>query len=134
MAPAFHVDPHARVTRAELLSIPGVDSLLIEHLEAFGLITARAQGQHAAYDGAARTICELAARFRDLGIEVRHLRAWKTAAERESSLFEQRVSPLLRQRNPQAREQSAALVDELASLGGKLRGILIAQALGPYHT
>jgi hypothetical protein len=37
--------------------------------------------------------------------------------------------PLLRQRNPQAREAAAHAVDELSELGGELRAALLRAAL-----
>lgn len=123
-----------QLARAELLGAAGIDAALLEQLESYGLVTPRSVGQQVVYDATARQICELAGRFQALGIEVRHLRAWKTSAEREASLFEQRILPLLRQRNPQAREHSAAIVDELATLGANLRHVLVTQALQQYLT
>jgi hypothetical protein len=60
-----------------------------------------------------------------LGIDVRHLRAWKTSADREVSLFEQRILPYLRQRNPAAREEALQMLAEFMELGGELRSALI---------
>ena len=54
-----------------------------------------------------------------MGVEGRHLRAWRQAAEREASLFEQMILPLLRQRNPQARQQAVATLTTLSALGGR---------------
>jgi hypothetical protein len=62
-------------------------------------------------------------------VEARHLRAYKGAAEREAGLVQQVIMPLLRQRNPQAREAAAQAVDELSELGGELRAALLRAAL-----
>jgi hypothetical protein len=105
---------------------------VLGELESYGLVTPRALGAQVVYESTACTIAELAARFVAQGIEVRHLKAWKTAAEREASLFEQRILPLLRQRNPQAREQSVAILEDLLQLGGRLRSAMVEQALRPY--
>ena len=70
-----------------------------------------------------------AAGFARHGVEARHLRAWRNAADREAGLFEQVIMPLLRQRNPEARRQAAATLTELATLGGDLRKALIDQAV-----
>ena len=56
------------------------------------------------------------------GVEARHLRMYKVAAEREAGVFEQLVMPLLKQRNPAARAQATDRLDELAVLGGRPAG------------
>ncbi len=66
------------------------------------------------------------------GVEGRHLRAWRQAAEREASLFEQMILPLLRQRNPQARQQAVTTLEALSSLGGELRSAIVRSALSQY--
>lgn len=124
--------PAGHLSRPELLSAAGIDGKLLDDLESYGLVSARSIGQQVVYDGAARQICEIAGAFQLLGIEVRHLRAWKSSAEREASLFEQRILPLLRQRNPSAREQSTALLEQMAALGANLRHALVTQALRQY--
>lgn len=131
-APAPPAPTPGQFSRHELLGATGIDGKLLDELESYGLVTSRSIGQQAVYDGVARQICEIAGAFNALGIEVRHLRTWKTSAERESGLFEQRILPLLRQRNPAAREQSAALLTEMATLGANLRHVLITQALRQY--
>jgi hypothetical protein len=60
-----------------------------------------------------------------MGIDIRHLRAWKTSAERELSLFEQRILPLLRQRNPAARDEAIEMLAEFMELGTQLRESLL---------
>jgi hypothetical protein len=57
------------------------------------------------------------------------MRAWKQSAEREAALFEQLVLPLLRQRNPQSRQQATVTLTELSDLGAQMRSLLLAQAL-----
>ena len=74
-------------------------------------------------------IVRAAAGFLARGIDPRHLRGWRQSAEREASLFEQRILPLLRQRNPQARQDAVTLLHELADLGSELRAAIIASAL-----
>ncbi len=64
----------------------------------------------------AQTVAEMA-RF---GIEPRHLRSFKAAADREVGLVEQVVTPLVRQRNPEARARAEEVVRELAALSVRL--------------
>jgi hypothetical protein len=53
----------------------------------------------------------------------------KRAAERQASLFGQVVGPLLRQRNPAARERAQGDLDELARLGGALHDAFLRAIL-----
>ncbi len=117
------------LSRDDVVALTGVDSDILDQLEQFGLVTVRRVAQQARYDAAACTVAELAARFARLGIEVRHLRAWRVAADREVGLFEQRVLPLLRQRNPQARLEVAGLLEELVSLSDRLHMSLVGDAV-----
>jgi len=48
------------------------------------------------------------------------------------ALFEQRIIPFLRQRNPAAREQAMELLNDLIELGEQLRASLMAAAAKPY--
>ncbi len=74
-----------------------------------------------------------AARFARHGVEPRHLRIWRNAAEREADLFQQVVIPLLRQRNPQARQQALDTLEELAATGATLRAALVDRAVRDIH-
>ena len=51
------------------------------------------------------------------GVEARHLRMYRTFAEREAVLFGQVLLPYVRQRNPEARARLQDELGELASLG-----------------
>jgi DNA-binding transcriptional MerR regulator len=120
------------LTRAELLEQSGVDGATLDELESYGLVTPRVLGQQIVYEPQSSIVAEVAAAFVALGIEVRHLKSWRTSAEREAGLFEQRIAPLLRQRNPQAREQSIEILDQLVLLGGRMRAAMVEQALRQY--
>ena len=74
-------------------------------------------------------VARTAAGFVRFGIEARHLRMYKVAAEREAGFMEQVVMPLLKQRNPTARQQAADNLGELAGLGEQLRSALLRGAL-----
>jgi hypothetical protein len=62
-------------------------------------------------------------------VEARHLRLHKHAAEREAGFIEQIVLPLLKQRNPEARQRAEAAVTELSVLGQGLREVLLRSRL-----
>jgi hypothetical protein len=73
----------------------------------------------------ARTAGELAA----FGIEPRHLRAFRSAADREAGLVEQVVSPLRRQRGPEASARAEEVTREVSQLCVRLHATLVKSAL-----
>lgn len=127
--PSDSIGRPATYQRDELLSISGLTTETLRDLESFGLLSSRQVGQQQMFDEHDLAIAEVARAFHDAGVDVRHLKAWKTSAEREAGLFEQRVLPVLRRRSPESRIESNDLLDELSDLGGRLRAILVARAL-----
>ena len=120
------------VSHEDLIESSGLSDAEIRSLEQFGLIAARQVGGDKFYEAAARDIAVLAKGFLDLGIDIRHLKSWRLAAEKEAALFEQRLMPLLRQKNPDARAQSADILGSLVGLAGDLRRVLVQQAVGQF--
>ena len=127
--PSDSIGRPATYQRDEILSISGLHVDTLRELETFGLLSSRQVGQQQMYDEHDLAIAEVARGFHDAGLDVRHLKAWKTAAEREAGLFEPRVLPVLRRRSPESRTESNALLDDLSELGGRLRAILVARSL-----
>ncbi|MCU1452964.1 MAG: putative MerR family transcriptional regulator [Acidimicrobiales bacterium] len=117
------------LTAAELAVAAGIDEPTLRELERYGLIQGRPMGTDTFYDGDALVIAQRSATFLQHGIEARHLRMFKVSAEREAGFLEQVVMPLLKQRNPAAREQAVALLGELAGLGQELRAALLRSNL-----
>jgi hypothetical protein len=102
----------------------------VSELEQFGLISTHAVVAGTPYFGAsALAVTKVAAELARHGVEVRHMRIWRNAADRESDLYQQIVLPLLRQRNPQSRRQATETLAELARLGGELRRALVERAV-----
>src|SRR5690606_13786592 len=97
---AAHLLPGVLIDRRELCTMAAVTDAELDQLESFGLISA---GQGGLYDDDAVEIARPAAEFLRAGVDTRHLRSFRTAAEREASLYEQLVTPRYRQRNPEAR-------------------------------
>jgi DNA-binding transcriptional MerR regulator len=117
-----------RLSREELVEAAGVDAALLDTLEQFGLVTARPGGY---YDGDALVIAKTVADMSRFGLEPRHLRAFRAAADREVGLVEQVVAPLVRQRNPEARGRAEEVARELAALSVKLHAMLVKSGLRP---
>lgn len=122
---------HALLSREELLESAGIDEDFLSSLEQFGLIVATTTGATSSYDHDAVEIASAAARYAALGLEARHLRMYKVAAEREAGMIEQLIIPLVRQRNPEAAKQAIERCDELAELGSQLHQTLLRRYLGP---
>ncbi|MDI9889041.1 MerR family transcriptional regulator [Streptomyces sp. HNM0645] len=117
----------ARVGRAELLAAAEVTEAELDEWESYGLITPSAES---AYDAESVTVAKLIADLGRFGLEPRHLRAMKAAADREAGLVEQVVAPLRRHRNPQTRAHAEATAKELAALSVRLHSALVQTALG----
>ncbi|MFG2001805.1 MerR family transcriptional regulator [Spirillospora sp. NPDC048911] len=118
-------EPAVRLTRRQLLDGAGIDEELLAGLEEYGLVTRT--GRH--YDGEALTIARAAAALGAFGVEVRNLRALKSAADRQVGLIEQVIAPLLRRRGPGAHEQAAGTAREIAELSVRLHAALLATGL-----
>ena len=113
----------------ELVRAAGVEVETVRDLERYGLISARVIGGTAYYGPDAAVIANLAGAFARHGVEARHLRAYKSAAEREAGMVQQVIMPLIKQRNPQARRAAGEAAEELSQLGGELRAALLRSAL-----
>ena len=121
----LHADKTESIPRDQLLQQFEIDAAFLKELESAGLISGHEVGDTTFFDASSIAIAKSASRFQELGIDVRHLRAWKASADREVSLFEQRILPYLRQRNPAAREEALQMLAEFMELGGELRSALI---------
>ncbi|MFJ9909122.1 MerR family transcriptional regulator [Streptomyces sp. NPDC101152] len=117
----------ARIGRAELLAAVGIGEQELAEWESYGLLAPLPDG---AYDAEAVTVASLVLELGRFGIEPRHLRAMKAAADREAGLVDQVVAPLKRHRNPQTRAHAEARTKELASLTVRLHAALVQTALG----
>ena len=125
---AFRPEPaEIRLTRDELLAESGLEPDQLDQLEQYGLLPRRGTGGH--YDGDALVVATTVAQMARYGIEARHLRAYRTAADREIGLFEQVVTPLVRQRSPEARGRADEAVRELAALSVRLHAVLVKTGL-----
>jgi DNA-binding transcriptional MerR regulator len=120
------------LTLDELASASVLRPQQLRELEQFGLIEGRSVGAEVFYDGDALVVAQKAAGFLRHGIEARHLRMFKVAAEREAGFLEQVVMPMMKQRNPDARHKAVATLGELAALGQSLRAALLRNALRDY--
>ena len=120
------------LTIAELAHASGLEVSAIQELERYGLVAGRSVAGQTYYDEEALVVARHAAGFARHGVEARHLRMFKTAAEREAALYEQVILPLVKQRNPTARRQSVEALEDLARLGEGMRAAFVRAGLRQY--
>jgi bifunctional DNase/RNase/DNA-binding transcriptional MerR regulator len=115
----------ADMTRRQLLDAAEISEAELTELEDYGLV--RRVGRQ--YAGDALAVARALAALRQYGVQARHLRAVKAAAEREANLVEQVVAPQLRQRGPGARDAAARTAWQIADLTLRLHATLVESAL-----
>lgn len=116
--------PSRRYTLDELLERTGASPALVRDLGDYGLIDA-SDG----FDEVSVEVVQSAAELAQYGVEPRHLRMFRTAAEREASLLEQLLSTGLRSRNPERRAEAFNALEELAGLVSHMRHLLLVTEL-----
>ncbi len=111
-----------RLSKEELLNTAGLRPAQLSELEQYGLIAQRAGGF---YDDDALAIAKVVAEMARFGIEGRHLRSFKSAADREVGLFGQVAGPMAKQRSGDGRARAEETVRELAALSVRLHAALV---------
>jgi DNA-binding transcriptional MerR regulator len=115
--------PPVAMTRSELLEAAGAPEELLAELEDYGLIR-RARS----YGTRPLSVLRSAVRLREYGVQPRHLRVIKAAADRETALVEQAVAPLSRQKG--SREPALQAARDLAGHIASIHAILVEDGLG----
>ncbi len=115
----------------EFCDAVGMEPGKVRELRAFGII-GDPDDESAPFDADDLLAARAAKELLQLGLEPRHLRMYRQFVDREIALFEQLATPLLRQRNPEARRQAARQLEKLASLTGRMKRALLSSALRQY--
>lgn len=115
-----------RLDRAGLLARSGLGEATLAEVERMGLISPHPAGW---YDAEALLIARAVAGLMAYGLEPRHLRAFRSAADREVGLFAQLVAPLVRPNDPVARARASETARELAGLAQQLHAALVRVGL-----
>jgi DNA-binding transcriptional MerR regulator len=108
----------------ELCERAGVAPSLARELEEFGLLAPRNDNGTKLYGERDVDVAATCAKLARYGISARHLRTFRTAADREAGLLEQIVSPALRSRNPERRQAGLDELQSLAELAQELSQLL----------
>jgi DNA-binding transcriptional MerR regulator len=107
-------DSEGELDLADLCDRAGIDSKLARELEDFGLLQPRVAGGERYYTETDAEIAATCGQLASYGIAPRHLRTFRTSADREAGLLEALIAPALRSRNPQRKKQGA---EDLQTLG-----------------
>ena len=115
-----------RLSREDLLERSGVGQDLITELRKAGVITT---GPGGFFDEHAVVIAQCAAALAEYGVEPRHLRAFRSAADRQSDLIAQIAGPVGKAGTTGARDRADDLAREVAALAITLHTSLIKSAV-----
>ena len=116
-----------RISRRELVKTAEITEEILDQLESYGLVRPRTGSKH--YDADALVIAKVAGELSAYGLEPRHLRQFKTAADREVGLVEQVVTPIRHSREEGAEGRAAQTIDEMAVLSVRLHAALVKSGL-----
>jgi DNA-binding transcriptional MerR regulator len=112
-----------RLSREDLLARSGVDDELLSALVKAGVITT---GPGGFFDDHAVVIVQCARALADYGVEPRHLRAFRSAADRQSDLIAQIAGPVVK---AGSRDRADDIAREVAALAITLHTSLIKSAV-----
>jgi DNA-binding transcriptional MerR regulator len=115
-----------RLSREDLLDRSAVDDDLLSALLKAGVITT---GPGGFFDEHAVVILQCARALSEYGVEPRHLRAFRSAADRQSDLIAQIAGPLVKADKAGARDRADDLAREVAALAITLHTSLIKSAV-----
>ncbi len=122
-------DREEEIELAELCERGAVAPEFVRELEEYGLLTPRLEGGEKLYRESEADIAATCARIARYGIDARHLRAFRTAAGRQSALLEQLVAPALRSRHPERRKTALNDLETLAAVARELHHLLFLRDL-----
>lgn len=114
---------------ADLARLAGLSAPQLDQLLRFGLIEPREESDGSSFSRDELQVAKAAATFLQHGIEARHLKAWRVAAEREAGMLEQIVMPMSRKGSGQASERAREVADELVEMGNVIREAIIVKSL-----
>jgi DNA-binding transcriptional MerR regulator len=115
-----------RLSREDLLARSAVDEELLTALVKAGVIKT---GPAGFFDEHSVVIAQCARALAEYGVEPRHLRAFRSAADRQSDLIAQIAGPVVKAGKAGARDRADDLAREVASLAITLHTSLIKSAV-----
>ncbi len=116
----------------EITAETGAKLSEIAEMRDYGLIVGEELFGETVYSAEEMELVRIILRFRSFGIGARHLKLYKTSAERECGFLEQVVNPIFRKRNPVANEQARQTLTELRDLGASMRNYFLSRELNKF--
>lgn len=121
--------PEAGVELETLCERAGVDAAFVRELEEFGLVQTHAEDGRKLFPERDVDVAAACFRLSRFGVAPRHLRSFRTGADREAGLLEQIVAPALRSQNPERRHAGVEELEALAALSQELSHLLFWRAV-----
>jgi len=118
-------EPEEQLDLDELCERAEIAPELVRELEDFGLLEPRLAGRTRLYSEGDVDVAATCARLARYGIAARHLRAFRTSADREAALIEAVLAPALRSRNPERRRGALEDLQTLGELAQELSQLLL---------
>ncbi len=106
-----------------------IDADLVRDLEEYGLIAPSTRGGERFYSEADVDIAHACGRLAATGMDARHLRTFRTSADRAAGLLEQVAMPALRSRSPERHQEGLQQLRSLGEAAQELTDILLWKAL-----
>ena len=117
------------MTLEELAATLGVVADVVARLEHHGLVVAQSAGRTSVYDESALLAARLAVRLLSLGLDVRHLRMYLIAAQREAGVLEQLLMARVASGDSTSRESAQHDLEEVVEAGSRLHHLLLRRSL-----
>ena len=126
---AYFASSGVAMSADELARAAGTTIALVRSLVQHNVLASHGAGSSPEFDEDDLAVARAAHRLVGHGLEARHLRGIRLAANRQADLFAQLVGPLLRHRSPDNRRQAAAILADCAQASADLQDALVRSQL-----
>ena len=127
--PAVLGEREEEIGADELCRRAGVTRDLVRELESFGLLEARTDGGAKLYAESDVEVAGTCAALAAYGLAPRHLRPFRSSADRQASLLGQLTAPGIRSRNVERRQRALDELQALSELSQRLSQLLFWRAM-----
>jgi len=119
----------ADLETADIVRLAAIDETQLDSLINFGILDAAETPDGRRFSHDELRVAQAASAFLRRGIEARHLKAWRIAAEREAGMVEQIVMPITHQTSADAPMRARQTADELIDMGNTIREAIMVKVL-----
>ncbi len=114
-----------KMTAAEVCEATGLDVQALKDIEGFGLVSP----VHGYFNADDFTVLKTVAAMLAFGIEPRHLRAFKAAADREIGLVQQVITPIAKSKATDGPQRAVEVAREISALSVALHAALVRSGI-----